>query len=226
MDLTRRPFGAEIGIMGWPYPGHGGSLWKELLLSAGWKPNLPFDDDWRAVLKAWEEELESAKADVLSALAEAYPITARWANSIEWLQERGRGDVVGIMSLHTGVVTTHTCLAWREDWRDEGGHLCGWGWVLAAPGDNGLAETHVDASGALMDRRGNHTNRVLVRPAIGEAEQRAIAEAWHTSIGDKLAGRGPIVTYPVSSGATIDADAFSAECRRILDDPDYIPPRQ
>lgn len=225
MNVERRPFGAELGIMGWPYAGpfggHGRSIWKDLLLDAGWTPNLALDDDLRSWASAWEDELRSTKADVLSAMEQAFPITHKWAVSIDWLQQCGRGDVVGIMSLHTGRVIGHACIAWRDEWRDSTGALWNWQFVVASTLTDGkraaLMETRADASGAIVDRRGNPTAKVLVRPGATHEEVVRIQAEWFAAMGEFFRETPPIQTHPVVLGAIVDEEAFAEECRKAAE---------
>lgn len=156
---------------------------------------------------------------MVAAVREHFPILSRWVDSIEWLQSVGRGDVVAVMSLHTGAVLTHVCLAWRDDYRDAQQNLWNWQWVFmgADPRRPGrLVETRVDASGAILDSQGNPTARAIVRPTIGAEEARAVVAEWDHHIAPALHGTPPVRTIPLVE-APLDEAAFARECRAILD---------
>lgn len=205
-DVARPPFCAVLGLMGWPWPGVGGTIWRDLAITEGLIPT--------------PEVVSHMKQNVLANVREGFPKLAPWVDSMEWLQERGRGDLVGVADLRTGAVLFHTCIAWREDYRDEKNLLWNWEWVICTTDPHNpkaLIETRADASGAILDNKGRYTQKVLVRPtAMGDEALAAMGE-WHRTVAPMLAQSPPVRTWPVDY-APLDVDAYEAECRRVVEE--------
>lgn len=217
-DVTQHPHGATMGIMGWPYPGHSWTMWRHYVLVERLAPNLALDGHVRATNEAWEALYAEVKEAMLAQLRVDFPHHARWADSIDWLQERGRGDVVAVMSLHTGHILSHHCLGWREDYRDSAGTLWNWEWVVALPTvtRRGEMETwRADASGCILDKRGEPTSKVLVKPSLCGEEMDGIMARWQSTMGESLLSVPPVRTVPVEH-EEVDWEQYEASMAATL----------
>jgi len=213
-NVTQHPFGATCGIMGWPYPGHAWTLWRQYVHTEGLTPqHLALDGHIRATREAWEALYADVRAVVMEQLREAAPTLTRWAESVDWLQGCGRGDVVAVMSRHTGAILSHHCLGWREDYRDSAGVLWKWEWVLALPDSvtkSAMVLWRADASGCLLDKRGEPTSKVLVRPALCGEEAAGILARWQSTMGEALRDFPPVRTVPVEH-EEVDWNAYERD---------------
>ena len=217
-DVMRQPQGSTVGIMGWPYPGHSWTLWRQYVLTEGLAPALALDGHVRAHEEAWQALYADVRGAVLAQLRETQPNTARWADSVDWLQECGRGDVVAVMSLHTGAILSHHCLGWRDDFRDSAGALLNWEWVVAMPDPlrtGNVTTWHADASGCLLDKRGEPTSKVLVRPTLCSEELDGILARWQSTMGEALREVPPVRTHLVEY-EQVDWDAYERAMSSML----------
>lgn len=202
VDVTQQPFGTTLGLFGWPHPGEALTLWRDRVVAERRTPT--------------PEVVAEMKTRVLANMRTQHPVLAQWADSMGWLQERGRGDLVGVLDLRSGSVLFHTCLSGREDYRDSDDLLWNWQWVLtSADPHNAQAalDTYADASGALLDRRGRHTMKALIRPTLGAEDAASVVAEWHSTIAPLLVNRPAVRTWPVEY-APFDEEAYAAECRK------------
>lgn len=219
-DVTVVPFAATLGLMGWPYPGSGGTLWKQLILTEGWAPTLALDGHLDALERAWADLYAQVRAGVLEQVRHDFPILSRWADSLDWLQGCGRGDVVACLSLHSGAVLSHHCLGWRTEYRDTSGALWNWTWTLVAPHPlrpGELLETVADASGAVLDRRGAASSKVLVRPELGGDERDGILARWEGAVGEALRDVPRVQVVNVEH-EEVDWKAYEASIAKVLEE--------
>jgi hypothetical protein len=205
MDVTQQPFGTTLGLFGWPHPSEALTLWRDRVVAERRTPT--------------PEAVAEMKSRVLANMRSTFPILARWAESMEWLQGLGRGDLVGVMDLRSGAVLLHTCLAGSEDYRDSQDLIWNWQWVLSTADihtTNVTLDTYVDASGALLDWRGNPTRKVLVQPILNVEEARTIVSEWHSTVGPMVAQRPAVKTWPVEY-SPFNEEAYAEECRKALE---------
>lgn len=207
VDIMQQPFATTLGLFGWPHPSEALTLWRDRVIAEGRIPT--------------PAAVEGMKGRVLTNMRTSFPILSRWAESMDWLQGLGRGDLVGILDLRSGNVISHTCLSGREDYRDDTGLLWNWQWVISAPDVHApkmLHDTYADASGAILDRRSRPTMKALVRPELNAGDARAVTEEWHGIIAPLLAQRPAVRTWQVEY-APLDEKVFADECRKILEAP-------